>query len=418
MRHTKQIVFATAAIVITFFLFLAPSKLPSSPVVTPRINPFHSVLEDSIISYFQEAKENNRFVGASIALVMGDSVWYTGGFGYKELGTNDTIDSETVFRLGSLSKGFTGILSGILVQEGLISWDDTVVNYVPSFRLSNAEQTSQITLKHLLSHTSGLPYHSYTNLVEAGLSLKTIASRFNQVSLIAAPGEMYSYQNAAFALSGEMINKALVTPLSDIFSQRLFNPMGMKYASVTYEGIVSSGNWARPHYWSSGNWRKRKINQKYYNAVPAGGVNASASDMGKYLKLLIGERPDLVDDETMKSIYEPLASNGARRKYYKRWPGFRKSYYGLGWRIHTFQDDILPDTLIHHGGYVNGYRGEIALDPEKKWGLCVLFNSPGRIASSCIPDLITRLQTPMDSIKMWEERHPLIEESIGASSSD
>ena len=165
-------------------------------------------LQVAVQAYFDKAIASGVIVGAGVSIVRGDSIVISDGFGKRNINVNDGVDGQTIFRLGSLSKGFAGVLAANLKDEGKLNWEDRVSDCIPEFQLGDRSNTAKITLANILSHTSGAPYHSYTNLVEAGLPLTDIAKRFKDVTPISNPGLMYSYQNALFALSGEMMYKA------------------------------------------------------------------------------------------------------------------------------------------------------------------------------------------------------------------
>ncbi len=370
-------------------------------------------LVDSIEAYFNKAVKQGQIVGASIAIVKCDSIIYSDGFGNRNTKLKDTVDQETIFRIGSVSKGFAGILTGIHVQEGLINWEDKIINHIPNFRLASKTETNNITLSHVLSHTAGLPYHSFTNLVEEGLSLTTIAGRFNEVLPLQKPGTIYNYQNAIFALSGEIIERVTGQPLKDVFQNKIFNPLKMQTASASYEALQESDNVAMPHQKVRYGWRPMKINKKYYNAVAAGGINASAIDMGKWMKFLLGNNPDVLMPGTMEDVFKPIVQVGGRRNYYQRWPGYKASFYGLGWRVHKFKEANTEElaTVIHHGGGVNNYRSEIAIYPKDDLGICVLFNSPNKLAKDCIPKIYKMIQEIINSMP---ENDLLIKNSLVA----
>ncbi len=355
-------------------------------------------LTNAIEYYFNEALKQHKIVGASVAIVKCDSIIYSGGFGNKNVVLKDTVNAETIFRIGSVSKGFAGILTGIHVEEGLMSWEDKIIDHIPNFRLASKTNTNKITLSHVLSHTTGLPYHSFTNLIEDGLPLTTIASRFNEVLPLQEPGSVYNYQNAIFALSGEIIERVTGKPLKDVIKDKIFDPLHMDTASASYEALEQSDNVAQPHQRLRRGWRPLKINKKYFGAVAAGGVNASAIDMGKWMKFLLGNNPDVMMPSTMDQVFNPAIQVGGRRQYYQRWPGYSKSFYGYGWRVHTFNDAITgePSKVIHHGGSVNNYRSEIAIYPNEDLGICVLFNSQNKMAKDCIPKIHEIIQEIMN----------------------
>ncbi len=354
-------------------------------------------LATAVQEYFADALKKHEIVGASVAIVKCDSIIYAEGFGNKNASLKDTVDAKTVFRIGSVSKGFAGILTGIHVEEGLINWEDRIIDHIPNFKLASKINTNKITLSHVLSHTTGLPYHSFTNLIEDGLSLTTIAGRFNEVLPLQNPGNFYNYQNAVFALSGEIIERITNKPLKEVIQERIFNPLQMETASASYEALQQYDNVAMPHKRVRYGWSPMNINKKYYNAVAAGGINASAIDMGKWMKFLLGNNPSVLMPSTMDEVFSPIVQVGGRRSYYQRWPGYKASFYGLGWRVHEFEDfeSGKVNKVIHHGGGVNNYRSEIAIYPNEDLGICILFNSPNKMAKDCIPKIHKIIQEIM-----------------------
>jgi beta-lactamase class C len=156
------------------------------------------------------------------------------GFGVREIGKKDPVDVNTVFRIASVSKCFASFLTGVLVEEKKLAWDDRVVKYVPGFSLSSAEETQKLTLRHVLSHSTGLPFHAYTNLVEDGHTLEEMLSRLKDVPLNGKVGEIYSYQNVAYSLIGEAIKSATGKSYEAWMVEKVFGPLDMENASIDY----------------------------------------------------------------------------------------------------------------------------------------------------------------------------------------
>ena len=339
--------------------------------------------------YFEKALASGDIVGAGVSIVLGDSVLLSEGYGLRSSYRPDPVDARTVFRLGSLSKGFAGILAASLADQRVLLPEDPVSRYVPEFRFGDTRHTRSVNLGHLLTHTSGAPYHSYTNLVEAGLDLTDIAGRFSQVTPIGEPGSVYSYQNALFALSGEVMERVTGQPLDRLLEERFFKPLEMCATGTDHQSLVKSVNIAKPHTKRRRGWRPQKLTDNYYNAIAAGGINASALDMARWMHLLLGRHPEILSEGARQIAFNPRVEIPGRSKYYQRWPGHVSSHYGFGWRIHKFREQASQplQTILHHGGSVNGFRNEIALYPESDLGICVLMNSHSRIASHVIPDL-------------------------------
>ena len=352
-------------------------------------------LRVAINTYFDKAIAAGDIVGAGVSIVKGDSVIISDGYGKRNVNRDEPVDGGTIFRLGSLSKGFAGVLAAELKDDGKLHWEDKVSDYIPEFRFGDRNNTNKITLANILSHTSGTPYHSYTNLVEAGLPLQDIAQRFKEVAPISEPGLMYSYQNAMFALCGEMIQKATGQDISEVLTNTFFNPLGMCSTTMDYETLDLMENVAMPHTKRRNGWRTLPLTNNYYNAIAAGGISASSVDMAKWMRFLLGHNPELMSKSAIAETFAPFIEIKGESKYYQRWPGHKSSHYGYGWRIHKFMenDSKKEKTIWHHGGSVNNYRNEIALYPEADLGICVLLSNNSKIARTVIPDLYNIVKT-------------------------
>jgi len=393
MNH-KYLLFLLLSI---FFTCTNPQKKYPKPI--PK-NPHLQAFINEYAQGFETLLNQTKTPGAGLVIVKDTTVLYLSGYGTKAAFSNDSVDVNTVFRIGSLSKGFASILAGILVEKGALKWTDKVNEYIPEFVLKDSLQSARVNLIHLLSQSSGLPYHAYTNLVEAGLDLRQIASELKKVNLIGKEGEIYAYQNASYSLIGEVMEEVMEESLSQIFEKELLTPLHITNTSTAYESFIDAKNIALPHRGGNGNWRQRPISKKYYNAIPAGGVNASIADMGEWLQLLLGNRPEIIQQKTLDEIFKPRINTNNKNRYFHDWPMVEDAFYGLGWRILTNSQD----TLIYHGGFVNGYRGEILIHPKEKLGVCVLANAPSKLTNRAIPTFLKVYANKRDSIHAWNKR--------------
>lgn len=337
--------------------------------------------------FFLESMAATHTPGAAIAIVRGDSVIWMEGFGVKQTGTTDSVDINTVFRIGSLSKGFAAVLTGILVEEGWIGWNERVRDCYPEFTLSDDAQAGRVQLRHLLSHTTGLPYHAFTHLIERGYDTRKIVSEyFPHARLSAREGEYYSYQNAAFSVIEEVMEAATQQTYQELIRDKIFLPAGMKNASCDYLSMGSCHNKCLPHFQTGFGFRADSISSLYYNSVAAGGVNASISDMAEWLRLLLGHKKEIVADTTLDKVFEPVIGTGGERSVLRHWVRRNDAYYALGWRI--LQHDT--DTIVYHGGYVNGFRGEIAFNRQNNTGICVLMNASTELGAIAVTSFFDR----------------------------
>jgi beta-lactamase class C len=295
----------------------------------------------------------------------------------------------------------------------MLRWDDQVIKYLPDFELKSRESTDSLRLTHVLSHTTGLPYHTYSTLVEDGMDLPAMLAELKNVNVIAKPGELYSYQNVAYSIIGEVIHARMHKTYQELMQERVFNPLKMRDASMSYNAVMQNPNVAQPHlHWRKG-WKATTISNTYYNVGPAGGVNASISDMAQWLKVMLGTRADFVSEKTLDKIFHPVIKAKTKNRYFRKWVGRSDSHYALGWRVLNFKND----TLLYHGGYVRGYRSEVAIDRRSRIGICVLSNGPGRLVDNSVPIFFNKFYNRRDSILYWQNKqlHP---EPLTANHSD
>lgn len=333
--------------------------------------------------YFQQEMSRTQTPGAAVVVVKDSQIVFLRGYGLRCWGRPDSVDANTVFRVGSLSKGFAGVLTGVLVQEGALQWTDLVQKYYPQFSLRDRKQAERVRLWHLLSHTTGLPYHAYTNLIERNMSISRIVEEyFPKAPMSGREGEFYSYQNAAFCAVEEVMRRATGRSYIQLLSEKILHPAGMASASCDFASMQHTANKALPQFFTGYGWRADSISPLYYNAAAAGGVNASIADMGQWLRLLLGYRPDVVADSTLNRVFHPVVRTDKERRIFPGWIARDHAAYAMGWRsLVTPQGD----TIVYHGGYVNGFKGEIALNRRDGIGVCVLFNAHTELSRTCVP---------------------------------
>ncbi|MEL6251275.1 MAG: serine hydrolase domain-containing protein [Bacteroidota bacterium] len=392
MRYFILSGIALAAIILAFFggLEVNQEKKQLIEQIEDASPKQRAVFFQHYRSHIQNQLNNASCPGAAIIVVQDSSIWFEESFGLKELGTGDSIDSETVFRIGSLSKAFAAVLTGMMVEEGKLEWDTPLTEILPYFKLKTQEQTEAVEVQHLLSHSIGFPRHIYTNQIEELKSPREVADNFKYVYLQGNPGEYYAYQNAAFALIEEVLDSVSGLAYQSLLEQKILGPARMQDASTDIKGIKLHGNKALPHRYDRKQeaWVQDSITPKYYNAISAGGINASISDMAAWIQVLFGNRPEVVKPEVLAEVYHPYINTSDKDLFFNRWQGVSSSHYAMGWRFLSYKDK----PLLYHGGYVNEFRSEIALDPDRKLAICALFNSACSYSNTLVPDFFEWLE--------------------------
>jgi beta-lactamase class C len=344
---------------------------------------------------FQKSFSEAGCPGAAMAIVVDSTLVWSKCYGQRSVERNLPVEEHTLFRLGSLSKGISSVLVSKLVHQGKLSWTDHVKNYLSSFTMADTSQAGRISISHLLSHSTGLPRHTFTDLIESGLNASSVLDRLQKVRLIGKEGQSFAYQNFAFSLVEDIVQLKTSQKFADLLFAELFAPLGMQDACTDYQTYMKGDNYAAPHRTlANGNFVEMPLNEKYYNAVSAGGINASISDMSLWLQGLMGQSKGVITDEMLHDVFTPVVNSGNESRF-RAWNGLVNSYYGMGWRIME-----MPDRkIMYHGGSVNDFRTEIAIDPVSGVGVCFLFNGHNNLASHAVPDFLEYWQKAIKSTR-------------------
>lgn len=337
------------------------------------------VLAADFESYFRQQVAAEGIVGAAFVVADPQGIIRTGAAGHTDTSRTRRIDGDTVFRVASVSKTFAAGLTGLLVHEGRLTWEDRLIDHLPEFRIDG--DSSQLRLLNLIGQSSGLMPHAYDNLIEDGVPMEQIWEKFRHLSYICPPGDCYSYQNGVFSLIEPVIEKAAARPYARLMEERIFRPLDMRTASVGYQPFIRSPNRARPHVKSRGRWTTVRVKPNYYRAAPAAGVNASALDMGKWLTAQMGGVPAVMDPVLVRTLIEPRVATARdlRRKYWRDM--LSDAHYGLGWRIYQLGEH----RIAYHSGWVSGYRADLAWSEGYGIGIGLLMN----VESNHISELTT-----------------------------
>ena len=339
---------------------------------------------DEFQEYLSRFSESEDIVGLAVAVVRNGEIESLNTYGLREVGTQAAIDANTVFRLASVSKGFTATIISQLVSEEKVLLSTPVQDFSQEFRLKKDADLGALNLEHILSHRTSLPPYAYDNLLEAGIPTNEIREKYRVVDPICPVGSCYAYQNVAFDTSRKLIEQKDHAPFAESLNQRLFGPLGMERASLGIDNLMADENWARPHRRKRGQpWRTVQVKEAYYRVPAAGGVNASLLDMTEWLTAQMGYRQDVVSTEALELMHSPRVSTRAEtRRLQRGFSGLERSSYGLGWRIYKYNGQ----TVVSHFGSVDfGYGAQIAFIPERSVGIVVLTNSRSKEFAKIMP---------------------------------
>jgi len=329
----------------------------------------------------------NLVSGLAVAVVKDDKVLLQRGIGYADAAAQTPITTDTVFRLASLSKAFAATMTGLLVDDGYLSWNTRVSGVLPTFALKNTASGESVTIRDILSHRVGLPHNTYDNLLEQDEPYQGLVERLKEVDTICGAGDCYSYQNIAFSLIGDVTYAVTGDFYYHQVEKRLFHPLHMETATYGRDALEASQSWARPHHHAGKRWVPFEPNEAYYHVPPAAGVNASIKDMSQWLIAHMGGYPKVLSPALLDTLHNPLVRTPTEMTTSPwRRNRLRDAEYALGWRVY----DYAGETLVFHAGAVQGYRGMIAFLPRYRFGAVFLWNCESATPAGLMPMLMDR----------------------------
>ncbi|WP_333609616.1 serine hydrolase domain-containing protein [Arsukibacterium sp.] len=353
---------------LTLLLALLSSAVTAEPIAE---------LMDDFDHYFQQQMNQHNIPGAAYAIVQGNRIVSAKGFGVREAGSELPVDAFTVFRIASVSKTFAAGLASIVASKGHFNWDEPVVRYIPNFSFKTADFNEQLKIEHLLAQSTGVMPNAYDNLIEANLLPDRILPQFQKIDPLCAPGLCYGYQNVLFSLIEPIMQQTTSQDYASLLQEHIFTPLQLPTASVGLDAYLSTENRAIPHVRARGNWHPRQVNESYYRFAPAAGVNASAVDLGYWLIAQLGYNPKVLPDSMLQQITSKRVrtSRDLRRREWRNY--LTDAHYALGWRVYQ----LGQEQLVYHGGWVQGFRAEIAYSKERELGLVILLNAESNIVN-------------------------------------
>lgn len=318
--------------------------------------------------------------GLSIAVVSGDKIVYAKGFGYRDLKAKLPVTPQTGFYIASTTKAFTATAAKLLADEGKFDLDAPLKKYFPNIVLKAPLDASQITIRDLLTHRSGISNEAinfrtaYTGQHDANVLLELLASYSKPVS------PEFRYSNIGYLVAALAMEKATGETWQQIVERKLFQPLELKSTTAYASKAKASGDFALP-YLAAANGTFDELPYKEDSTMhAAGGISSSAEDLAKWLVLNMNGGKyagrQIISSASLEEILAPQINQ--RRDFYR----FKRYGYSLGWNIGTYNGD----KFIHCFGEFPGFRPHVSFMPEHNLGVVVLVNESTDAFS--LPDLI------------------------------
>ncbi|NVB38285.1 beta-lactamase family protein [Pseudenhygromyxa sp. WMMC2535] len=327
----------------------------------------------------ERARELFEVPGLALAVVHEGEVVIAKGYGERVLGGGEAVDAQTNFAIASNSKAFTATAVGLLVADGLVGWDDRVVDHLPDLVLWNDYVTRELRVRDLLSHRVGLrTWEGDLMWISSKFSFTDIYARLRYLDPPAGLRERYGYCNLMFAVAGELIRAKSGQTWEQFVAARLLEPLGMSQAQTTLEGALGVANRAEPHIQIEGEWQTTpRLDLSAMAAAAA--IDASVEDMAKWMQMQLANGQlggtQVVPAKIIEQTHQPhIWLETPSEDFYE--PARHLRGYGLGW----FLEDYRGRTLVHHGGGLPGMTSRVLLVPDEALGVVILTNSESPVS--------------------------------------
>jgi len=271
---------------------------------------------------------------------------------------NVPTETKTIFQIQSVTKTFTATAIMMLVNEGKLQLDDKMTRFLDDL----PECWSEITVRHLLSHTSGIKdfINEPTVDLRKDLQPEEVIQSLAKLPLNFAPGEKYAYSNTGYHLLGMIIHKLTGKLWGDFLRERIFDPLGMEDTRVvSLAGIIT--NRATGYVWEDGRLQNGHLLAPTILAYAGGGLRSTVLDLAKWDAALGCEK--ILSQTRLEEMWKPMKLNNGK-----------DSTYGLGWGISKTNGHRV---VSHTGSHMTGFKTVLMRYVDDKLTVIVLTNQRG-----------------------------------------
>ncbi len=382
--------------------------------VRPRLD------REALDAYIERARLDWQVPGIAVAAIQDGAVVYQRGFGVREIDKVPRVDERSLFEIGSLTKAFTATAVALLVDEGRISWDDLVIDHLPTFRLADPWLTEHVTIRDLLAHRAGV--ESNVSAVVPMSAAQVLGNARTARAWVSFRDEAL-YSNMMYNIAGELIAAVSGMSWAEFVQRRLLDPLGLHDSSPSADlaGVWDAAHLAPSMYGQAPAGRAgiedatgRNVTMPHWHTpkgpkalpwqislrggAPTGSMVSNLHDLSLWLRFNLNEGRDqagrpLLSAATLQELRTPqiMIRDPTQFSFSRVWeavnrisPTTERVSYAMGWFHHTYRGH----RYLYHGGALLGGMSLIAMIPDRGTGVIVLANSYGRDGSGLLNDVI------------------------------
>lgn len=347
-----------------------------------------SKLSEKTITTIKKEMEYWKVPGCAISLLKDGKFYDSIGFGYRNVEEKLPVTPDTQFGIASISKSMTSALIAILVDKGLLNYDEPVTSYAPKLVMKDSK-AKDMNLRDMLTHLTGFGTHDA--LWPGDRTREQLAESMRYIEPCSEFRANAIYSNTIYALIGYVAECVTNESWDDLMEKYIFNPLNMKRTNSSVDIMEKDLNYATPYRFRNGKLNPLKI-WNLDMAGPAASVNSTANDMTKWLKMHLDggktKNSTLIKAEIFKEMHSPNSklpdSIGKDGEFYEC------SDYSMGWKMGSYKGH----RLHKHTGKIEGYSSIQAFLPEVGIGVAILMN----LHSPSVPYMYSVLYTLLDEL--------------------
>ncbi|MDO4231204.1 MAG: serine hydrolase domain-containing protein [Lautropia sp.] len=376
----------------------------------------YSSITPYLADYIQHEMKKAGVVGASVALVDDQRVVWSQGFGHANKEKNIPATPETIYRIGSITKLFTGTLAMQQAERGKLDIDAPIQRYLPGFGVrSRFGDQAPITARNLMSHHSGLP-REYMPAYSSRPQSTALPADVKGLHAILPPNQMFSYSNLGGWALGEAVGRAAGKDYASLLQSELLQPLGMNHSYLA-QGLLPDGSsmlsaqarnalddTAISRAYENGD----EVQEFYLRSLPSGALNSNVTDMAQFMKMVFadGRAQDrqIIGAATLAEMLKPQNVDAPLNRGYP--------VLGLGWMLDKAFSSQEP--VITHGGEMHAHNSMLFMLPKQKLGVIVLTNSAEAGQEAFMPNVVKESLMLGMEVKTGKKPVPMPPRSVAA----
>lgn len=324
---------------------------------------------DQVDDLIKEEMQSHKIAGLSMMIIQKGKEPQTKSYGFANLELNVPVTKDTAFEIGSVTKQFTAACILLLAEDGKLSIDDKISKHLKE----TPAAWSNITVRHLLNHTSGIKNYTGLDGFEFNLHLtqEEFIEKMGTHPLAFKPGDSWSYCNSGYSLLGFIVENASGKKYWNFIQERIFDPLEMTQTTSRNPGVIIT-NRAAGYELSKG----KHVNRDYdiTDIFSAGAIVSTVGDMAKWNAALNGEK--LLKESSKQLWWTPTKLNGGKIQN-----------YGFGWTIDTLEGH----KNIGHGGATSGFSATHQRFPDDNLSIIILTNADENGLATSIAKKVAKL---------------------------